>query len=267
MKPDFTSIANNFIKTIRQVLFPGHCLKCKAIISPLAPDNVKGASCRFEDTFCPDCRGSGVKVIQAPMCTFCGSPFDNQNARNHVCESCLTYPLKLNKVRAHSRYDGILKEAIHLFKYQSELSLAKAFEKMVSEVFKGEYLSQPPDIIMPVPLHKTRLKKRGFNQAYILVRHLDQWFEKTHGKRSPWRLDTRTLVRNRKTMPQTGLDIEQRRKNLKNAFEVKNRAVIKDKYVLLIDDVFTTGATCNEAARQLISGGAVKVDALVIART
>lgn len=247
-------------KNISQVLFPAKCLKCGTYLSDTGQQD-------FDDAFCPVCMPEKVRMIESPMCPKCGLPHENKSAEDHLCESCLTHPLKLSKVRACSSYDGILKEAIHLLKYRSELSLAKWFETMVCDLFMTEFFEAKPDVIMPVPLHKNRLRQRGFNQAYILVRNLKNRVSLKCGEKPAWQLDIRSLVRNRKTQPQTGLAIDQRKKNLKNAFAVTNAAAVKDKYVLLIDDVLTTGATCNEAAGQLIRHGARKVDALVIART
>ncbi|MBU1343652.1 MAG: ComF family protein, partial [Proteobacteria bacterium] len=123
------------------------------------------------------------------------------------------------------------------------------------------------DLIMSVPLHTVKLRKRGFNQSFLLIRNFVTFYRQNMEQSPLWKIDSGSLVRVKKTQPQTGFDIEHRKANLKNAFKVVNLKAIEDQHILLIDDVFTTGATCNEAALQLLKHGAQKVDALVLART
>jgi len=184
-----------------------------------------------------------------------------------MCETCLKKPLHLGRVRAALEYKGIIKDAIPLFKYHSKLSLAKVFERLLFQSFLRYFESCLIDLIMPIPLHKKKLRKRGFNQAFFLIRNFVKLYQKTFEKKPFWRIDTRSLVRRKNTDSQTGFDIDQRNSNLKNAFAVVNPEAIEKKHILLIDDVFTTGATCNEAAKTLLKQGAADVDALVLART
>ncbi|MDA3790628.1 MAG: phosphoribosyltransferase family protein, partial [Desulfobacula sp.] len=122
------------------------------------------------------------------------------------------------------------------------------------------------DLIMPVPMHKKKLRERGFNQAFLLIRNFVRLYQQIFEEPPSWKIDTISLARIKMTQPQTGFDIDQRKANLKNAFKVINQKAIDNKHILLIDDVFTTGSTCNEAARVLLKYGAKKVDALVLAR-
>jgi len=114
------------------------------------------------------------------------------------------------------------------------------------------------DLLVPVPLHLRRLRWRGFNQALLLTRPLAQ--------RCGARLDPFVLARTRPTSPQVGLDEAARRRNIAGAFAVRDPAVVRRRSVLLIDDVYTTGATVEECARVLRRAGASRVDVLVLAR-
>lgn len=122
------------------------------------------------------------------------------------------------------------------------------------------------DIIVPVPLHIKRFRKRGFNQAYLLVRDWKQIAENLNLGLSNIRIDTNVLIKSRRTDPQTGLDRKKRMTNIKNAFSIRDQAIIKNKRILLVDDVYTTGATANECAKALLRGNAEYVDVLTLAR-
>lgn len=154
-------------------------------------------------------------------------------------------------------YNEIVARAILSFKFGGKKEALKTFR-----TFK-ELSGMPEDIahadfIVPVPLHEKRLRKRGFNQASLLAL---SFFPKEKDK-----IKNTMLFRKRKTIPQTGLDGSSRRKNIKNAFWVKDPEKIKGKNIILIDDVFTTGTTVNECARVLVKSGAKRVDVLTLAR-
>ena len=256
------SLFKKIIRLFEQLLYPLKCLNCRVYIDPeLVKPNT------MEACFCGHCMELGFYPIQTPYCMKCGVKFQTDFNENHVCESCLTIPLKLDRVRATLEYKGIIKNAIPLFKYHSKLSMAKVFERLLFETFLHQYARSKIDLIMPVPLHKKKLRERGFNQAYLLIRNFVKRYQYSFDQAPSWEIDTISLARIKRTQPQTGFDIEKRKANLKNAFKVVNPKIIYDKHILLIDDVFTTGATCNEAARVLLKNGAKKVDALVLART
>lgn len=251
----------NSIQMAEQLFYPLKCLKCGRYLNPdaVAPQTL-------EACFCDSCMGEGFYPIEPPFCTKCGVKFHTGARENHVCESCLKHPLNLSRVRAVSEYKGITKEAIPLFKYHSKLSITKVFEHLLFQAYLHHYHGAGIDRIIPVPLHRKKLRKRGFNQAFLLIRNFADLYRKRFDRPPSWKIDTESLARMKATAPQTGYDIEQRRRNLKNAFGVVTQENIKNSRLLLIDDVFTTGATCNEAARVLLMHGAKRVDALVLAR-
>jgi ComF family protein len=152
-------------------------------------------------------------------------------------------------------YQGVLAEAIQRFKYQGDINLAGPLSWFWNKI-NLEDLSF--EAIIPVPLHPARLRKRGFNQALLLGKTLG----KIHNKR----ILTGALRRIRNTIPQVQLDHSERVKNVRGAFAVRKQEEIMDKRLLLVDDVFTTGATVNECARVLKKSGAKEIIVLTLAR-
>jgi ComF family protein len=136
--------------------------------------------------------------------------------------------------------------------------LAKPLAHLLLSVYQSNPQELSADLIIPVPLHRSRERERGFNQAFELSRQFSRL------TRIP--LPTRLLVRTRPTKVQAGLSRRERRINLRGAFEVSRSRVLEDKTVLLIDDVFTTGATLNECAKILKENGALRINVLTLAR-
>ena len=263
---DLFLIIKKSIKAVEQFIYPLKCLKCGRYIDP---DSIEPGT--METCFCDICIKAGLYYIKSPYCIKCGvqfHSFSNQDLNeNHLCQTCIKTPLKVGKVRALVEYKGIIKEAIPFYKYSSKLALAKVFELLLFQTFLKYFEKSNIDLLIPIPLYKTKLKERGFNQSFLMIRNFVKLYQ-LHFKTKPlWEIDTNCFVRSKKTKPQTGFDIEQRKQNLKKAFKVIAPGTIKNKNILLIDDVFTTGATCNEAALELLKNGADRVDVLVLART
>jgi ComF family protein len=148
-----------------------------------------------------------------------------------------------------------LATALHRYKYGRDVTLAPILARLLTRgcPHRPEY-----DLLIPVPLHVSRLRWRGFNQSLLLTKELARSWEMP--------LDPFVLRRCRSTPPQVGLDERARRRNVRGAFTVVDRTSIKGRSVLLVDDVFTTGATVNECAATLRRAGARCVDVLVLAR-
>jgi len=216
-----------------------------------------------------DCMKGLISFIYPAICEICDTKINLQNTNNNtVCAECLNkiipftpvdyLKLKDIKVWSACSYEGVTRECIHLFKYKSKLDLVNPLSSIMLK-FANNYLKTDNfDIIIPVPLHSSRFRERGFNQAELIARKLAK------GLNLP--AHSNIIKRVKLTQAQAGLTKTQRLANLNNAFKVKNGLPVEDKNVLLIDDVFTTGSTINECAKALLNAGAKSIEALVLAR-
>ena len=227
------------------ILFPERCLGCGI--------GLKG---RQVISYCQACQ-QDIRIIQEPYCTTCGKPFDKSAGESHLCSYCLKNGWHFTRARAVVYYQTPVAEAVKVFKYNGKMYGLETFAALTRQY----YLHHPfpeADLILPVPLHPKRLRKRGFNQALVLAR---KFFPK-----SKERIDPHVLERHQWTCAQTGLNGGERRRNVKNAFRVRDPEKIKNKKILLVDDVFTTGATVNECARILLKSKAADVEVFTFAR-
>ncbi len=161
--------------------------------------------------------------------------------------------------RAIAVYEGGLAQAISRLKYHGATHLAKPLGKLLADYQDPDFSFARFGGILPVPLSAKRLRERGFNQALLLARQVSR----AHS--IP--LSYEALSRPRHTPPQTQLSGPEREKNVRGSFEVYQPEKVDGKHILLIDDVFTTGATARECAKVLLSAGAKQVDVLTLART
>ncbi|HPD60666.1 MAG TPA: ComF family protein [Thermodesulfobacteriota bacterium] len=232
------SLALNF-------LFPPICLLCGS-------KDTYHARCLI----CKDCLNS-ISFISHPVCVRCGKPFLTEVIRDHVCGSCLTQEPHFNLVRALGRYEGALATIIHNLKYRQKFSMVNLLNFLL-DMHNHEITFSSYDLLIPVPLHRSRLRQRGFNQTVILGNILKKKYHLP--------VHTNILKRISHTLPQVTLPVKARKINIRNAFKVKKPRSVKGKTILLLDDVYTTGATINECARILKKSGACRVDGFVIAR-
>lgn len=227
-----------------QLFLPAVCLFCQQRL----PDGYPA------DRFCPACLASLTSPAPA-RCACCAVAFASPLAAPHHCESCLRQPPPFNRVHTLGSYQGVLREAVQRFKYRDGLLLERPLGRLLAEtVRKG--CDSPPDLLLPVPLHPSRLRQRGYNQALQLARQVS--------RHSGIALAPAVLRRVRETTAQQGLAARQRHGNLRNAFMVAE--AVAGRRILLIDDVMTTGSTARECAGVLRQAGAAAVDVAVLGR-
>ncbi|MCX5705336.1 MAG: ComF family protein [Candidatus Omnitrophica bacterium] len=235
------------IHGLRAIVYPKTCLSCRKKLAEKADDGF----------LCSQCRGK-IKKNLPPFCVSCGRQLDKRWLAKNICPACQKNNLSFDRAYSPCTYEGVIKELIHKFKYNDREHLGEPLSRLMSE-FIREY-SLPIDYIdciIPIPLHKTRLREREFNQSEVLSKYLAQEFNKE--------LVSNAIERFRHTRTQTELVTHQRASNVKNSFRVTDPQAIKNKNILLIDDVLTTGATSSEAAAALKSAGANIVFVLTIA--
>jgi ComF family protein len=263
-----------------EALLPTKCLACGSFFHPREDQRV----IRFEKTdpypgyredgpfatlmrcfLCPDC-SAGFCPIETPICPRCGVMFKTREGEDHICGMCIESPKKFQMARASGIYDKVLVDVIHCFKYKKKIQLARPLGMLLFYDFVRYWGGKSMDLVIPVPLHAKKLKRRGFNQAFLLVR---EWMHMAETLNMEWpgiRMETTALTRSRGTEPQTGLSREKRVYNIKDAFSITDFQKVAGKKILLVDDVYTTGATVEECARVLLKAGAEQVDVLTLAR-
>jgi len=233
-------------------IFP---LDCKMCEKPIRES--KGYS------ICEDCFKT-IELIERPYCIKCGKPlipsvFFKQN-REILCLDCKRKKYSFEFSRSTGIYDKVLKKCIHLFKYYGEKKLAKPLGKlMVDYLVKNDEFKKKIDLIIPVPLHKNDLRKRGFNQSILLGRVVGNYFSISVGEK--------VLIKKKLTPFQANLSKKEREKNILRAFLVEKPKEIKGKNILILDDVFTTGATVEECTKELMKARAKNIFVLTLART
>ena len=269
------------IKSVREGVFPPVCLKCRKIYRiPNARYEATGelytnpnADLRATAHFrllmtaylCPQCQ-SGFNAVESPLCTRCGIMFKSREGDDHLCGKCIKSNGYFRKARAFAVYNKLFKNLISLYKYRYKIQLEKPFSFFLFSVFMLYWEPRDIDIIAPVPLHRRRMRKRGFNQAYQTVRKWHKIAKVFQVDLSSVQIEREIIVRTRRTASQVGMSVKDRQVNIKNAFAVKMPEKIRGKRILIIDDVLTTGSTVNECARVLLNGGAQHVDVLTLAQ-
>jgi ComF family protein len=241
------------LKSLIDLIYPPRCLVCQAFLQD--QNTLQGDQ---NLPFCQDCF-NGFTQIESPICSLCGRPFSDGAERDRVCEDCLRKRPSYDIARAPYLYDGALMKAIHELKYAQRTHLADSLGSLLAS-FAQTWLGElKGSLIMPVPLHPRRLRARGFNQSLLLARCV--------ASKTGSELDFLSLRRTKFTKPQTGLSSEERKRNVRKAFEVVKPQAVKGRTIVLVDDVATTGSTLNECAKALKRSRADSVLCLVLART
>jgi ComF family protein len=239
-------ILKEIMTGIADVIFPPRCITCGVILEEHGPL-----------PFCPQCT-AGIRYIHSPLCPRCGIPFTTPEKEDHFCGECLVTQRPFALARAVGLYEETLLTAVHLFKYRGRIGIGKVLGGIMADFAGGIWDMKVFSVIIPVPLHRKRLRERGFNQAVILARKIS--------KRFALPLDFLTLRRQLFTAPQVGLGREERSVNVRGAFTVRKPERTAGKRVLLVDDVYTTGSTLLECTRTLLDAGADSVAILTLAR-
>ena len=235
------NILQQTLETAITFLYPAQCRVCE---KPLGLESVP--------YMCGEC-WNDIPLIEPPWCEICGIP-------NIIgkCDACATSDPRYGKLRTIAYYESALQQAIHLFKFEKRTSLAKPLTQLTMEHIPDDCNITEYDFILPIPIHKKRLRERGFNQATLLAKGL--------ARTTGIQVVTDALVRHRNTSPQSSLDREARQTNIVGAFKLQKKEVVRNKRILVLDDVFTTGATVREAVKVLWNADPVEVDVLTLAR-
>ncbi|SPP63312.1 ComF family protein [Nitrospira lenta] len=227
---------------------PADCATCGV---PLTTDPVP--------LFCTTCWET-IAPLRLARCSQCDRPLPSPIALTysptHRCHHCVVRPPAYAKAWTLYPYLPPLQDAICLFKYRGKVSLAKPLGQLLINALPA---ALDADLVIPVPLHPTRLREREFNQSLLLA---DQVATHLHLP-----LSFTNLVRSVPSEPQSTLSRKERMKNLRRAFIIRRPELVAQKRILLIDDVFTTGTTVNECAKVLRKAGADAIFVLTLART
>jgi ComF family protein len=236
---------------VLEFLYPPRCAACGVT---LAADGGRRVCARCV---------ARVERLPDPRCETCGGPLESAANEATQCARCLAHPPRYRIARTIARYrttaedePGTLPALIRRHKYGLDQSVGRALAEYLGDelpVSANDY-----DVVIPVPLHWRRLWWRGFNQAALLAAEV--------ARRLSLPLDTTSIARRRFTTPQTSRHHDERIRNVRRAFVVAHPEGIKNRRVLIVDDVMTTGATVDECARVLLSAGAISADVFTLAR-
>jgi len=236
------------------VLFPSDCRLCSAPLTTASRLPV-----------CGDCL-AGMTPLSDALCLVCGDLLpdlpDYLNASR--CGLCRCVELPFDRAAAYGSYADGIRHLIHLLKYDEIYPAADVLARMLADAIcqLAPGFGADPVLLLPVPLHRVKLRSRGFNQAEqiarLAIRHLPS---------VKLELVRQDLLRQRETASQTGLTSHARRENVRGAFRVSRPEAVAGREVLLVDDVYTTGATASECARVLKRAGASRVFVATVART
>lgn len=226
------------------IIYPPACIACQTATGQA-------------QALCPACWGS-LGFIERPYCERLGTPFAVDLGPGLLSPAAISDPPVFARARAVCRFDGAARELVHRLKYGDRIDLSLSLGRMMTQA--GRELLDEAELIAPIPLHRMRLWSRRFNQAATLAGVIS--------RQAGVPLAPALLARVKRTRQQVGLTRSQRADNLQGAFRVPDamRPQVAGRRILLVDDVLTTGATANAAARTLLRAGAGAVDVLTFAR-
>lgn len=222
---------NKIIKQLVDFIYPRRCPVCHEIVG-------SGG-----ELICKTCEKK-FTYVEEPYCMKCGKPLKEEE--KEYCIQCCENNYYFNEGRSVYIYEDTMRFSIYRFKYGNRPEYAEFYASEIYKKYKRKIKEWNADIIIPIPLHKSRLNKRGYNQAYLIAKELS--------KLSHIPTDENYLIRKKKTSVQKNLTASEREDNIKNAFKIKKNRV-KLKSAILIDDIYTTGVTINEASKILKEAG------------
>lgn len=232
---------------LTKLMFPGSCPVCGEV----EPQYITGDGNAY---ICPACERKLQRVRQ-PVCLRCGKPLGEGGARREYCLDCVKKKHFFEQGRAVFVYQGAITRSMYRLKYSNRRDYAPVFAK---EAYKelGDWIGRiQPQALIPVPLHPMRRRSRGYNQAELIAGALSRL--------TGIPMEKRLVVRKVNTSPQKKLNEQERKNNLKNAFQMSKNIVQLTK-VLLVDDIYTTGSTVDAVAETLMRAGIAKVYVLCI---
>lgn len=231
-----------------RAVVPMECLACGQPLGMNSPPYV-----------CSSCWDL-ITPLSGAHCSHCDRPFASQAVHSwspaHRCQSCMERPPSYDRAWTLYPYIPPLRDAICALKYRGVYGLASALSALMIRALPQNLAV---DVIVPVPLHQSRLRSREFNQSLLMADRVGRYLMRP--------VSTTDLVRVTATQSQTALNRSERLRNLRRAFHVRNAVPFAGCHVLLVDDVFTTGTTLNECAKALRAAGAKSISALTLART
>ncbi len=244
-------------------MFPSNCRICEEPLTRISRLPV-----------CQQCLDS-IHPLRGRLCSVCGERVLSSEATSASvgdagedeplqCPLCRLAAPPFARAVAYGNYQGGLRELVHMLKYGGVFPAAKVLGKMVAEAMAGlePVLGDSVIVVIPVPLHKSKRRQRGFNQAELIARAALKFCAADR-----FHLAGNVFLRKRDTDSQIGMTTHQRRENMRGAFAVSSAGEVNGKEVLLVDDVLTTGATAAECARVLLRAGASRVWVATAART
>jgi len=232
------------VRPLLDYALPPRCASCGAIVSE-------------PGTFCTDCWAS-ISFLGEPLCACCGNDLPAAMGMGALCGACLATPPPYERMRAVLRYGDVGRAVAHRLKYGRRLSLARVMAAHMARLLPEAASARA--LLVPVPLHRWRIWSRGFNQAALIARHL--------GKRMDMPVAVDLLRRTRHTPPLHALSAHKRARTVRGAFALAPgaREQLEGRTAVLIDDIWTTGATATACARLLRKAGAERVEILCWAR-
>lgn len=239
----FKILLRKITYSFEALIFPSFCHICNT------PLDYK------ERLICSECLKK-IKPIGDSVCKICGRPM-NSIFPSQLCLSCVESPPPFEMHRSFSLYEGVMREIILLIKFKRMKFLSRILAKIAFEYLKTNPIFDC-DCVIAVPISKKRIAKRGFNQSEVFASELSKMINK--------KLLKNVLIKKIDTIPQSVLSLKERRKNIIGSFEVRHQELIKEKRILLVDDIYTTGSTVTECCKVLIKSGVREVKVFTIAR-